>query len=97
LRPDIVWFEDPVDAGVFARAAALIRACDTFVAIATSAVVYPAAGLIPLARDSGAHLIELNVDDTGLSDLFDERWRGAAGRLLPERFPLPGHTAAGAA
>jgi hypothetical protein len=28
------------------------------------------------------------VEDTGMSDLFDERWRGPAGALLPERFPL---------
>jgi NAD-dependent deacetylase len=90
LRPDIVWFEDPVDARVFARADRLIRDCDTFVAVGTSAVVWPAAGLIQRARDAGARLIEINVDDTGLSGLFHERWRGAAGVLLPERFPLPG-------
>lgn len=88
LRPDIVWFEDPVDAGVFARAAQLIRACDTFVAVGTSAVVYPAAGLIPLARECGARMIELNVEDTELSHLFHERWRGTAGQLLPREFPL---------
>jgi NAD-dependent deacetylase len=89
LRPDIVWFEDPVDARVFARADALIRDCSVFVAVGTSGIVYPAAGLIQRARDAGARMIELNVDDTELSHLFDERWRGPAGTLLPERFPLP--------
>ena len=89
LRPDIVWFEDPVDARVFARADALIRACELFVAVGTSAIVYPAAGLIRRAREAGARMIELNVDDTELSDLFDERWRGTAGALLPAKFPLP--------
>jgi NAD-dependent deacetylase len=88
LRPDIVWFEDPVDPAVFARAQRLIRDCATFVAVGTSAVVWPAAGLIQLARETGARMIELNVDDTELSHLFDERWRGPAGVLLPERFPL---------
>ena len=89
LRPDIVWFEDPVDPRVFTRAAQLIRECETFVAVGTSAVVYPAAGLIPLARECGARMIELNVDDSEMSSLFHERWRGPAGQLLPERFPLP--------
>lgn len=89
LRPDIVWFEDPVDARVFARADALIRGCAVFVAVGTSAIVYPAAGLIHRARETGARMIELNVDDTELSHLFDERWRGTAGALLPEKFPLP--------
>lgn len=88
LRPDIVWFEDPVDASVFARAEQRIRDCDTFVAVGTSAIVWHAAGLIHRARDSGAHMVELNVDDSELSQLFDERWRGTAGRLLPEKFPL---------
>ena len=89
LRPDIVWFEDAVDPRVFARAAQLIRSCETFVAVGTSAVVYPAAGLIPLARECGARMIELNVEDTELSPLFDERWRGTAGELLPQKFALP--------
>lgn len=88
LRPDIVWFEDPVDASVFARAEQCIRDCDTFVAVGTSAIVWPAAGLIHRARESGARMIELNVDDSELSQLFDERWRGTAGQLLPEKFPL---------
>jgi NAD-dependent deacetylase len=87
LRPDIVWFEDPVDGAVFARAERLIRQCRTFVAVGTSAIVYPAAGLIHVARESGAHMVELNVDDTELSALFDEHWRGMASRLLCERFP----------
>lgn len=97
LRPDIVWFEDPLDPRVFARAVALIRDCGTFVAVGTSAVVYPAAGLIPLARDSGAHMIELNVDGTEMSHLFDEHWRGTAGKLLPDRFPIPAAAASGTA
>jgi NAD-dependent deacetylase len=87
LRPDIVWFEDPVDATLFARAERLIRECETFVAVGTSAVVYPAAGLIHVAREAGTHMIELNVDDTEMSPLFDERWRGPASRVLCERFP----------
>lgn len=90
LRPDIVWFEDPVDARVFATADARIRECETFVAVGTSAVVWPAAGFIHRAREAGKRMIELNPEDTELSALFDECWRGAAGALLPEKFPLSG-------
>lgn len=89
LRPDIVWFEDPVDVATFRRAEAAIRDCDTFVAIGTSAIVRPAAGLIEFARAAGRHMIELNPEETGMSTLFDEHWRGPAGVLLPERFALP--------
>jgi NAD-dependent deacetylase len=94
LRPDIVWFEDPVDRALFERAEQLIRRCATFVAVGTSGVVWPAAGLVHVARAAGARTIEINVDDTELSSLFDERWRGPAGQLLPAKFPLPAATGA---
>ena len=42
--------------------------------------------MIPLARQAGARMIEVNVDDTELSPLFTERLRGAAGELLPRLF-----------
>jgi NAD-dependent deacetylase len=88
LRPDITWFGDAVNAAVFGRAQALIEQAQLFVAVGTSGIVYPAAGMIPLARQAGARMIEVNVDDTELSSLFGERLRGAAGELLPLVFPL---------
>lgn len=47
LRPDIVWFEEPVP--MIAPAAALVRQADIFVVVGTSLVVYPAAGLVNYA------------------------------------------------
>ncbi len=44
LRPDIVWFEEPVL--VIEKAANIVRTADVFVVIGTSLQVYPAAGLI---------------------------------------------------
>ncbi len=44
LRPDIVWFEEPVPA--IEEAANITRTADIFVIIGTSLQVYPAAGLI---------------------------------------------------
>ncbi len=52
LRPDIVWFgEVPFHLPAIDRAMA---ACTHFLAIGTSGVVYPAAGLLMLAREAGA-------------------------------------------
>ena len=85
LRPDITWFEDAVDPVPFARAESLIRDCDLFVAVGTSGSVWPAAGLIRAANDSNVRMVEVNVDDTALSVLFHERWRGPAAQLLPRR------------
>lgn len=83
LRPDITWFEDPVDSAVFARAEALIGACQLFISVGTSAAVWPAAGLIPLARSAGAHLVELNLAPSEAAELFHQVLRGPASTLLP--------------
>lgn len=48
LRPHIVWFEEPVP--MIGAAVPLVRAADIFVVVGTSLVVYPAAGLVDLAR-----------------------------------------------
>jgi NAD-dependent deacetylase len=49
LRPDIVWFGEPVDMRD-ALLQTLVRTADIFIGVGTSAQVYPAAGLIPLFR-----------------------------------------------
>jgi NAD-dependent deacetylase len=48
LRPHIVWFEEPVP--MIEAAVPLVRSADIFVVVGTSLVVYPAAGLVDLAR-----------------------------------------------
>lgn len=47
LRPDIVWFEEPVP--MIDKAAQVVRTAEIFVVIGTSLVVYPAAGLVNYA------------------------------------------------
>ena len=48
LRPAIVWFEEPVP--MISLAVPLVQEADIFVVVGTSLVVYPAAGLVDLAR-----------------------------------------------
>lgn len=48
LRPNIVWFEEPVPA--IATATTVVQNADIFVVIGTSLQVYPAAGLIDYAN-----------------------------------------------
>lgn len=47
LRPDIVWFEEPVP--MIDKAAQVARTAEIFAVIGTSLVVYPAAGLVNYA------------------------------------------------
>jgi NAD-dependent deacetylase len=71
VRPGVVWFGEGLDPGVLSRATAAAAACDVFLTIGTSAVVYPAAGLVPHAKRSGALVVEINPDSTGATNIAD--------------------------
>ncbi len=81
LRPHIVWFgEVPFGLDEIERAAG---EADLFLAIGTSGVVYPAAGIIQLTRPS-CRTVEINPQETPLSASFDESIRGPASKYVPE-------------
>jgi NAD-dependent deacetylase len=69
-RPDVVWFGETLDPLVLERAREAGR-CDVFMAIGTSAVVYPAAGLLYDAKRLGAFTVEINPEVTDASDVVD--------------------------
>ncbi len=82
VRPGVVWFGESLDPSVIGQARASAAACDVFVAVGTSAVVYPAAGLIPEARRAGARVIEINPDVTAASETADVTLRLPAADAL---------------
>ncbi len=84
LRPAVVWFGELLPAAVWQAAEQACVEADLMLVVGTSAVVYPAAGLVPLAKTAGARLIEVNVEDTPLSAFIDCTLRGKAGELLPQ-------------
>jgi NAD-dependent deacetylase len=84
LRPDIVWFEDSLDERNIRRAQEALAGCDLLVSVGTSAVVYPAAELPRIAVAEGAATIEVNLEDTPMSRLYQHRLRGKASELLAE-------------
>ncbi|MHC4985075.1 MAG: SIR2 family NAD-dependent protein deacylase [Planctomycetota bacterium] len=84
LRPDVVWFGEGLPPGVIETAVEACRTCDVFMTIGTSAVVYPAAGLIQLAAEAGARTIEVNLEATPASGIVDIALHGASGDILPK-------------
>ena len=81
VRPDIVWFgEMPYE---MERIDEALRRCDLFVSIGTSGAVYPAAGFVQTARYCGARTLEINLEPSLGSYLFDESRIGPAGELVP--------------
>ena len=83
LRPDVVWFGEGLPTGAFEAASEAARACDLFLSIGTSSLVYPAAALPFEALEKGAVLVEVNPDETPLSAYADHVLRGPAGEMLP--------------
>jgi NAD-dependent deacetylase len=81
MRPDIVWFgEMPYDMDRIDRA---LMGADLFVSIGTSGNVYPAAGFVQTARYVGAKTLEMNLEPSLGSFLFDESRTGPASALVP--------------
>jgi NAD-dependent deacetylase len=83
LRPDVVWFGEPLDAAAMASSIEAAEHADLVLVVGTSGIVFPVAALPQIARRSGARLVEVNVDDTPLTPFADAALRGAAGVVLP--------------
>ena len=81
VRPNIVWFgEMPYE---MERIEDALRRCDLFVSIGTSGAVYPAAGFVQTARYCGAKTLEMNLEPSLGSYMFDVSRTGRAGELVP--------------
>lgn len=84
IRPDVVWFGEYLPQDQFLASEKAAKSCDVFFIVGTSAVVYPAASLIYLAKQHGAFLIEVNVEETEISGIVNESFYGKAGEILPQ-------------
>lgn len=84
LRPDIVWFGEPLAPDVLDTAWAATDACDLLICIGSSLEVQPAASLPWRAKWRGATVIEINPTPTELSGKADLFLQGSAAKFLPE-------------
>jgi NAD-dependent deacetylase len=82
-RPGVVWFGEGLPEDVWMAAERAAVECDVFLVIGTSAVVYPAAGLVHRAKAAGAKVIEVNAEKTAISSFVDCALTGPAGEILP--------------
>jgi NAD-dependent deacetylase len=84
LRPHIVWFGEGLDDDVWMAAMTAADECDALLVVGTSAVVYPAASLVPIARRKGATVIEVNLTRTEASASAEIGLYGPSGAMLPK-------------
>ncbi|MEC5211374.1 NAD-dependent deacetylase [Psychrobacter sp. PL15] len=83
IRPDIVWFGESLPMQAWQTAESNAERCEVFISIGTSSLVYPAAGLAQLAKQSGAKIIEINPDPTP-NTLVDITLAAKAGIVMPQ-------------
>lgn len=83
LKSDTISFGQSLKAEVLDRAMRAAQGCDLLLAIGTTLRVYPVAGLVPMARDSGARVVIVNGEPTALDEIADAVLRGPIGRWLP--------------
>lgn len=86
LRPDVVWFGEQLPSREIAGALEAVRTCDVLLSVGTSAVVYPAAALIPEAVNSGSSVIEINIEPSASSAMADYVLIGKSGHVLPNLY-----------
>jgi len=67
LRPNVVWFGEPLDPILMARARISVNCANVLLVVGTSGVVYPAAGLVDIAVEKGIPLIEINPNKSPFS------------------------------
>ena len=84
LRPGVVWFGEAIPAQALDHSCAAASACDVFLSVGTSSLVFPAAGLADLAKQSGAIVAEITPNPTANASNFDFALAGNSGIVLPE-------------
>src|SRR3954464_8508152 len=58
------------------RADHAARSCDLLLAVGSTLAVYPAAGVVPIAKRNGARIVIINAEPTEMDDLADAVLRG---------------------
>jgi len=82
-RPGVVWFGETIPPDALAAADAALD-CDVCLAVGTSSLVMPAAGLVEEARRRGAWTAEVNPEATPASGAVDLAIAGRAEEILPD-------------
>lgn len=88
LRPDVVWFGEPLPQDVWNEAMQRAISCDLMVVAGTSLAVSPANLLPVYARQNGSTLIEINPEETSMSSGMDLSIRLPAAKAIPQLVAL---------
>lgn len=83
LRPDVVWFGEPLAPEALEGARDAVEICDVLIAVGTTLEVEPAASLPWRALNRGARVIEVNPSPTRLATACKQSYAASAAEVLP--------------
>jgi len=85
LKPSVIFFGEMIPQKALFESQFLADSADAVLVVGTSAIVYPAAGIPETAKENGAVIIEVNIEETvlsgGVTDIFIQ---GSSGIILPD-------------
>lgn len=84
LRPNVVWFGEPLPQDVWQQAIIHASECDLMIVVGTSLVVSPANTLPIYAKENNATIIEINPENTMMSSYMDFSIKSTSVKALPE-------------
>ena len=84
LKSATISFGQNLDPEVINRAERAARNCDTLLVVGSSLVVYPAAGLVPIAKQAGAALVIVNGEETPYDQAADVVLHESISEVLPK-------------
>jgi NAD-dependent deacetylase len=83
IRPGVVWFGEALPPHAMSRGLSECQTSEVVFVVGTSALVQPAASLPYAAHKRGARLVEVNPEETPITDITDVFLQGASGVTLP--------------
>lgn len=84
LRPDVVWFGEPLPSEAINRAFSISANADVMIVIGTSGIVYPAGALPYITKNSGGKIIEINICESAVTPMADIFIKDKASVILPQ-------------
>ena len=84
MRPDVILFGENLRQSDLAKANEMAATCELFISIGTSSLVEPAASLPFAAKGNGSYLVEINPEDTPLTEFVDEQLKGKSSKILAQ-------------
>ena len=84
LKTATISFGQGLVPGDMERASRAARSCDLMLAVGSTLSVYPAAGVVPLAKEHGARVVIVNAEPTAMDTHADAILRGSITEILPQ-------------